>query len=239
MRFFKSLFKKPKVLWLAGVFIVLLIYGAPGFLLCDKSFEQKLYLAFNNIIAKTVFYILLIPTPLIVLWWREMRGNISLWKKIISSIAVLVLMGISYLLFYALVLCPYCNIGGGVAHVASGGIDRPRVSFMSNMRITMEVYYDENNNRYPSTLDQLVPKYLEKSPKDHITGEPYDYRVSEDGQQYVIRSLLGVAGSGCKSKLIFAPISLSVNQSSLKGDADGEVLGLNCDDPYYCLSEKW
>ena len=51
------------------------------------------------------------------------------------------------------------------------------------LRFSLEVYYTEYDV-YPSSLDELIPDYLDEIPIDPKTDQPYPYQVLEDGQDY-------------------------------------------------------
>ena len=38
------------------------------------------------------------------------------------------------------------------------------------------------NGQFPETLDALTPQFISRPPNDVITGQPYKYRRTEDGQ---------------------------------------------------------
>ena len=60
-----------------------------------------------------------------------------------------------------------------------------------------------------------MPYYLSSLPSG-----PYNIAVSSTGDQFVLRT----------------DISLGLN-TFLGSDKDGQVLGCECDDPYYCVTE--
>ena len=107
---------------------------------------------------------------------------------------------------------------------------------IGQLRLALELYADANDSLYPTMLDAVVQNNACKSgscigimPIDPVRKIPYEYRVAPDRKSYVLRAFLAdnipprcsdVAG-------YFKPIFLDT-------DKDGEVLGLDCNDPAYC-----
>ncbi len=48
-----------------------------------------------------------------------------------------------------------------------------------------EMYAKDHNKQYPSTLDDLMPKYLQRVPSDPLTGKNLLYKKTVDGYQIV------------------------------------------------------
>jgi hypothetical protein len=38
------------------------------------------------------------------------------------------------------------------------------------------------NGQFPETLEALAPRFISRAPNDVITGQPYKYRRTDDGQ---------------------------------------------------------
>lgn len=62
--------------------------------------------------------------------------------------------------------------------------DRQRESDMLSFQTGLEIYYSVNNGVYPTSLDQLTPRYMLRLPLDPQTGKSYDYYPLEDGENY-------------------------------------------------------
>ncbi len=61
--------------------------------------------------------------------------------------------------------------------------DRDREAIHSQLLIALKRYYDKNN-RYPGSLSELVPNYINYVPMDPKTNSPYDYGTTHDGGIY-------------------------------------------------------
>jgi hypothetical protein len=90
---------------------------------------------------------------------------------------------------------------------------------MKQIQTAVHLYRDKYR-ALPESLDQLRQNLPEVSsvPKEH-QGAPYEYRLSPDKKEYVLRVSLGCYYYGLPS-----------------GSLSGIVLGLNCNDNHYCLS---
>ncbi|MBN1258704.1 type II secretion system protein [Candidatus Peregrinibacteria bacterium] len=80
--------------------------------------------------------------------------------------------------------------------------DAKRKEAISQIQSALEIYFIENNNTYPTELDDentnnpetdLVPKYMPKMPKDPVTNNKYSYVVS--GKTYQIAATLEEDGT--------------------------------------------
>jgi hypothetical protein len=60
--------------------------------------------------------------------------------------------------------------------------DASRTAYLNQLSAGLEIYHIYNG-RYPATLDELSPEYIEKIPVDPKTSLPYKYE-SQDGQSY-------------------------------------------------------
>lgn len=75
------------------------------------------------------------------------------------------------------------------------GRDARRVADLNSIRVILELYYDDNGNKYPRTLNQLVPKYIPVLPKDSgdgkdlTTSKPYTYKYIS-AQKYLLSAKL-------------------------------------------------
>ena len=60
------------------------------------------------------------------------------------------------------------------------------------------------NGKFPDRLEALVPRFISQLPKDTVTGEPYKYRLTDDGQ-FVLYSVgwNGADDGGAPGKVLF------------------------------------
>lgn len=109
--------------------------------------------------------------------------------------------------------------------------DVRRIADIAAIAAALELYHDTEGKQYPplntscQNIEALRPflekKYISVLPHDPYAKDGYqDYAVSvsQDHQQIILRALL-------KNR----------DASSLTRDADGMVLGCECNDPYYCV----
>lgn len=107
-----------------------------------------------------------------------------------------------------------------------------RTADLRQLEIAVGFYYDANR-RYPAAelgcqdtapLEVLVsPGYIAAIPHDRKESEghpPYQYAVSADGSQYVIKAVL------------------TRNVSRSESDLDGIILGCDCNDPNFCVGSS-
>ncbi|MCH7597775.1 hypothetical protein IID27_01880 [Patescibacteria group bacterium] len=95
------------------------------------------------------------------------------------------------------------------------------------MMQALELYYDDNDGMYPSTMswENLIAMLIESGIlvgpatrfNDPDPKKTYTYVASPDQQAYVLRSMFETA------------------HDRLESDEDGVVFGILCDDPYYCI----
>lgn len=79
--------------------------------------------------------------------------------------------------------------------------DAQREAMAAQIRAALEMYYLEFE-RYPASLDELVPQYLPRPLLDPLTKEPYQYHLQENGQNYKLCiQLESVKAQKCFNKL--------------------------------------
>ncbi len=61
--------------------------------------------------------------------------------------------------------------------------DTQRASDIATINISLK-RYQVDNDRYPNTLEDLVPEYLKQIPQDPVNKTNYNYRVEFDGEDY-------------------------------------------------------
>ena len=53
--------------------------------------------------------------------------------------------------------------------------DARRVSDTRQLQLALEIYFDTNNNNYPTSLNLLAPEFIVSLPKDPVSGNDYIY----------------------------------------------------------------
>ena len=112
--------------------------------------------------------------------------------------------------------------------------DGKRRHALIQMQLGLELYADDHESLYPllssrcSTIDvlesYLVPKYLLEIPKDPIYGyQNFQIAVSLDQETVILKTIL--EGDN------------NIANIALQNDIDGYVLGCNCNDPRFCVSQ--
>lgn len=112
--------------------------------------------------------------------------------------------------------------------------DGRRITDLKQLQLALDLYFDGLTGTqylYPKQLEELAPVAMPQIPKDPL-GADYIYKVSTDRKFYVLAALLGddEYGNACYTKV------RSRMAGVFKQDIDGEVLGVQCDDPVYCLT---
>lgn len=85
------------------------------------------------------------------------------------------------------------------AYVALGGQtvkakNSRRQQDLSTIQSALEIYYIENSNKYPASIDNLVPKQLSKKPNDPASTEAvpvdYVYHTRSNNKEYQLGTTL-------------------------------------------------
>lgn len=117
----------------------------------------------------------------------------------------------------------------GLGGFRARGRDSRRIADLRETQNALELYYTKNNN-YPAVGGGDSWQGLKTSltgagigvttiSNDPLSpGRTYQYGVSGDNQNYVLRADLE-----------------DTNNPALKDDTDGTTYGINCDDPAYCV----
>ena len=118
----------------------------------------------------------------------------------------------------------------GLGPVQKQGRDARRISDLRQVQNGLELYYNKNGS-YPSgtfnnpTQWNTIKTTLENAgigisniPIDPTNNSTYYYRYGSDGTSYVLGAQLE-----------------DPNNPRLNDDVDGTVLGINCNDPVYCI----
>lgn len=136
--------------------------------------------------------------------------------------------------FMVLVLLLLSSISSGV-HASRGRRDARRISDLKQYQLALSIYAQQNSGLYPPLQppsaclditavgdyllrDQIMPS-IASDPLVSTSHDNYKVAVSGDRKSYVIRAVLG-----------------NNDNSVLKSDIDGNVLGCNCNDPNYCVT---
>jgi len=114
----------------------------------------------------------------------------------------------------------------GYTQFARQGRDSRRVLDLSNIQKGLEVYYSRSlsypSGDYSAMVSSLQGVGISQVPQDPLPGKAYEYAVSTDGQQYVLKATLEVPDS---------PL--------FNNDLDGTVLNIGCGDASptsgYCI----
>lgn len=107
--------------------------------------------------------------------------------------------------------------------------DAARKAGLGQIRMLLELYFDEEGHKYPVTLEELVPKYIGVLPKDPDKDRVYEYKLDQTSQTYVLRATTDVANmSKCEQKYVGSRLT--------GGNISGNFMDLDCSAPYICFS---
>lgn len=70
------------------------------------------------------------------------------------------------------------------------GRDSRRKGDLRQTENALILYQDDNDDNYPNSLNDLVPKYLPRVPTDPKTGVPHSYRISAGKNLYELNANL-------------------------------------------------
>ncbi len=157
-----------------------------------------------------------------------------LWDKLSRRSFVLYLTLALLTFFFVSIILASLN----TARVSSR--DARRVSDIEQIRLALELYFDPNGNQYPVSLSSLSDTVnpacggvvcMPQVPTDPLGGN-YAYNVSGDRKFFVLGATLGEGAykNDCYSKV------RGRMAGAFREDVDGEVLGVQCDEPVYCLT---
>lgn len=106
----------------------------------------------------------------------------KLFKKGFSLVELLVVITIIAILS----VVAYTAVGGQTANARNA----KRQEALAAIQSALEIYFIENNSRYPDALADLQPTYMPELPSDPIGGN-YGYAVSNPGKKnYIIATTL-------------------------------------------------
>jgi prepilin-type N-terminal cleavage/methylation domain-containing protein len=95
------------------------------------------------------------------------------------------------------------------------GRDARRIADLNQYQKALTLYYDDNTQQYPTSLDALVPTFVSATSSDPL-GPAYQYAALTDG-----------VGTQCSSYHLGATLEQSSN-SALATDADHPASGTAC-----------
>jgi hypothetical protein len=101
--------------------------------------------------------------------------------------------------------------------------DSRRIGDIRQLQLALSLYFKDHQG-YPTNIDVLMPQYLGPTLRDPSTGDRYGYATN--GSKYVLSTKLEDPVN---------PYLGSLNDKQLGTDLDGMQLGVNCDDPVYCV----
>jgi len=114
-------------------------------------------------------------------------------------------------------------IGGitlNVSDILNEADDTQRVANLRQIVTALEIYYSDHENYPRADFDGLISElingnYLGSSP---TTPEKYEYQYFNGGENYILKTSLE-----------------NPESDYLEADLDGEIGGIDCQDPYFCL----
>jgi hypothetical protein len=77
-------------------------------------------------------------------------------------------------------------------------LDARRRADLSTIKVQLEMYAMDHEEKYPTSIVDLPTKYLENIPLDPGTGVPYRYESDKDQKGYKICAILST-GEECQS----------------------------------------
>lgn len=112
------------------------------------------------------------------------------------------------------------GVSMNVPDILNEANDTQRVANLRQITTALELYYSDNENYPQSDFDALISElteenYLGSSPTNK---DKYDYQNLNEGENYILKVLLE-----------------NPESDYLEADLDGNIDGMNCQDPYYCL----
>lgn len=128
--------------------------------------------------------------PLGTIFWytiysqlRQLKGEISINSIKKGNIIGATILGI--ILFVVIIFSGLLNKTTKLDSYKNEMNDSFRQQDINIIKIQL-LYFFGDNFRYPTTLDELVPKYLSEIPVDPVTKEPYKYKVLREGKDFEI-----------------------------------------------------
>jgi hypothetical protein len=136
-------------------------------------------------------FINLMVTPLWFIYYFQIYRHIKARKTITTE-----LPKNKFLPYLAVSVCGWLIMGliivGGIIYtlrLPATGITQTSKLELLSMQVPLSLYWVENN-RYPQTLDELMPKYIESLPPGVSDQNQYRYTPAPDGSSYKLCSLI-------------------------------------------------
>ncbi|KKT41269.1 MAG: hypothetical protein UW30_C0010G0025 [Candidatus Giovannonibacteria bacterium GW2011_GWA2_44_13b] len=203
--------------------IVGLVYAVAPFVYkqCNGGWQITVYEKLYNPLVITVIIIFGLILVFIAIW----KTSRSIFRKVLIIFILLTILSSIFL--------------ASLNNVRIHTRDSRRAADLGQLRLANELYFSYFG-QYIDKLEDLASKtngegpMIGETPKDPYTKQSYDYRLSADKKSFVLRSLMDGWDNNCNGK-INGRARFLLNNSI---DFDGQILGLSCDDPYYCIFVK-
>jgi len=204
------LFQKILLGLLGAVVILYFGVGPLIYQKCDTALQVKVYAIFSGPTELIIIGFLVVFNLTVYLWNRKHRTEAA---------ALFVFCILIVLLGYF-----------GTGRVIEGGRDVRRIIELRQLQHALEVYQNREGI-YPERLENIIEKNIGFNilPTDPTTGKMYEYGLSDDKQSYVLGALLEEWSDDCAGK------TKSIGSSLFPASVHGDVYGLSCGGPLYCL----
>lgn len=114
---------------------------------------------------------------------KEIKGDsVSIYSG--KSKIAYILISILGVLFYLILIYWGIAMFMGLSSAKDRASDAMRKSEMISVYIDLEKYASDNDGTYPTSLEQLVPKYTNEVPIDAKTKLPYEYNQTKNGKGF-------------------------------------------------------
>lgn len=218
--------KIKKVAITVGKF-ALAFLGAPVVFIIGVFPSQYLTTLVSASLPEYIFIPIALSIPIIAVWLY-----IYLIRKKFGLRRDIWLTGVSGILFFLIILpivfSVFVSLDGDTRERSR---DARRISDLGQLQLAIQLYADDNGSLFPPISpscsnieileEHLVPNYMSRIPNDPINvsnSPPYQVAISTDRKFYVFKVKLE-----------------KKRHNNLGNDVDGNVMGCNCDDPYYCV----
>ncbi len=158
-----------------------------------------------SLVPVLVFYFLKVPSsvqkissniislfliPLVMTYAFLVYSNLKAMKDPIAFVptrkqkTIFTIIGILPILVIPIILLSVVFLSFSSAKVKAR--DAIRQASIKQIQIGLEIFYDDNNNNYPSSLSELSPTYLPNTLVDPSTNQPYQYEIKSSGKDYKV-----------------------------------------------------
>lgn len=153
----------------------------------------------------------LLLSPLVVIYTFLVYNNLKIIKgertPIFSSSekTKFILAGVfGIILFAGMMAIPALLISSGLGNARNKAMDATRQMDINQLRVSLEIYAVDHNDKYPEILDQLLGKSeslnLPSIPIDPKTKLPYEYRLLKNGKDYELCAVFDQGGKKCANR---------------------------------------